>query len=215
MGKTYTVKKIESDITDFADDKHWTDIAAEKIEYYLWLNNGYKPRVDIKLMYSSAYLYVFFKVYEKKIRIQHTTFGSDVWKDSCVELFINPFPEKANDYINIEINAVGAMLIAKGKDRNIRKMFSEADVDGFKIVSSVKDAVNGEFGGEYWTMHYKIPFAFFEKAYGERFSGKKAKANFYKCGDETEYPHYGVWNNIPGNNPDFHQPGYFGELIFE
>jgi hypothetical protein len=215
MKNSYTVTKIDSDILDFAAEEYWKNIAPLKIKNYLWLNNGYRPEVDVKLIYSDNYIYVFFKVYEKKIRVHYTQFGSDVWKDSCVELFINPFSEISKDYINIETNAIGTMLIAKGSSRYDRKVFSETDADNFEIVSSVKEVVDGEFGGDFWTLHYKIPFTFFEKAYGEKFCGDKAMANFYKCGDETEYPHYGVWNNIADEQPDFHKSQYFGEIHFK
>jgi hypothetical protein len=132
-----------------------------------------------------------------------------------VEFFINPFPRKSDDYINIEINAVGAMLIAKGNNRNNRKIFSEQDVESFEIISSIKKPLDGIYGGAYWTLHYKIPIAFFEKSYNEKFTGGSCSANFYKCGDETEYPHYGMWNKIELDNSDFHVPQFFGELVFE
>ena len=36
--------------------------------------------------------------------------------------------------------------------------------------------------------------------------------NFYKCGDETKHPHFGMWNEILVDD-DFHQRQYFGKLI--
>lgn len=46
-------------------------------------------------------------------------------------------------------------------------------------------------------------------------SGLEAKANFYKCGDNTSKPHYLSWNPIGTESPDFHRPDFFGNLIFE
>ena len=37
--------------------------------------------------------------------------------------------------------------------------------------------------------------------------------NFYKCGDETEFPHYGMWSEAVSDTPDFHRPECFGRLI--
>ena len=37
---------------------------------------------------------------------------------------------------------------------------------------------------------------------------------FYKCGDETEFKHRGMWNIINNPKPDFHLPEYFGNIIF-
>jgi len=41
------------------------------------------------------------------------------------------------------------------------------------------------------------------------------RANFYKCADGTDSPHYVSWNPIQTESPDFHCPEYFGEMIFK
>ena len=41
------------------------------------------------------------------------------------------------------------------------------------------------------------------------------KGNFYKCGDDTKYPHFGCWNEVVWEEPDFHRPECFGDLILE
>ena len=44
---------------------------------------------------------------------------------------------------------------------------------------------------------------------------KEIKANFYKCGDELQTPHFLSWNPIQIEQPDFHRPDFFGTLEFE
>jgi len=44
--------------------------------------------------------------------------------------------------------------------------------------------------------------------------GKTFRANFYKCGDMLTVPHYVTWNPVGTENPDYHQPKYFGLLKF-
>ena len=68
------------------------------IDHYLWLDNDYRPRVEIRACYSRRYIYLSFKVFESRIRARFTRFQDPVYKDSCVELFINPFPEKASAF---------------------------------------------------------------------------------------------------------------------
>jgi hypothetical protein len=46
-------------------------------------------------------------------------------------------------------------------------------------------------------------------------AGHVARANFYKCGDETETPHFGAWSPVQTPQPDFHRPEFFGRLVFE
>lgn len=45
--------------------------------------------------------------------------------------------------------------------------------------------------------------------------GMAIHANFYKCGEKTEYPHFGVWKHPGTPKPDFHRPESFGEIVLE
>lgn len=40
-------------------------------------------------------------------------------------------------------------------------------------------------------------------------------ANFYKCGDKLQTPHFLSWNPINLEKPNFHCPEFFGTLNFE
>ena len=211
----YRVTRVEKDFAVPGNPSFWETIPALTIDHYLWLDNSYTPRVEARVCYSNQNLYVFFKVFEPKIRIQFTKFQDAVYKDSCVEFFIDAFPEKQVGYINIETNAVGAMLIAIGPNRASRTRIPEADLKGLEIKTSVEKPVNGAHGAEFWTLTYKLALALFEKYYGAKITpGHLARANFYKCGDETDPPHYGAWSPILWPTPDFHRPEFFGILRF-
>jgi len=43
---------------------------------------------------------------------------------------------------------------------------------------------------------------------------EKILANFHKCADDTNAPHFLSWNPIDTPAPDFHRPEFFGELYF-
>ena len=45
--------------------------------------------------------------------------------------------------------------------------------------------------------------------------GARMKANFYKCGDKLQTPHFLSWNRIDLPSPNFHRPDFFGTLEFE
>jgi hypothetical protein len=215
--KIYSVIKRSEDLSDFTKAEIWADIAPLFIEKYMWVHNNYAPKVDVRIFHTDKFIYLYYDVPENRITIRHTSFGSAVYKDSCVEFFINPFPESSDEYINMEFNALGVMLIGVGKDGDDSKRyyFKEKEVEGFETVSSVKDPVIGYHGATHWTLHIEIPKTFFEKHYGRRFTDKTTIANFNKCGDETEFEHYGSWNEISSPTPNFHLPQYFGDLIFK
>ena len=211
----YRIKKIDKDFDVREESLAWRNIPSLYIRNYFWADTDYKPKVEVKLCYSAHCLYIFFKVYERKIRIQYTKFQDPVSRDSCVELFLDPFPNEKLGYINIETNAVGAMLIEFGRERHNRHLIQKKDLKGFQIATSVKKPMNGFHGSEFWTLKYRFPQKFFEKYYGEKIGpGQVAKGNFYKCGDETEFLHYGAWSPIQSSSPDFHRPEFFGRLIF-
>ncbi len=218
MDKKYIVKKKYDDIKFLPEVKIWEDVNNITIgkKDYLWINNGYKPNVNIKVFHTDKFICLKFKVFEKKVTIKHTKFGSDVWKDSCVEFFINPFPEHSKKYFNIEINALGIPLIGVGESGNDSKRyyFNEKEIKDWEIISSINEPIVGEHGNDFWTLHYKIPKIFFEDYYERDFTNIKGNANFYKCGDETEYEHYGAWNKVVSEKPNFHLPEYFGEIYF-
>jgi len=211
----YRVSRLEKDLPLPGEPSFWSTIPFLKIDHYLWLDNGYRPRVDVRLCASARNLYVHFDVFEAKIRVQFTRFQDPVYKDSCVEMFVDPFPEKRLCYVNVETNAAGAALVAIGPDRSRRTPISLSDLEGFEAVSSVKGSVSGYHGAELWTLSYRLPLSAFEKCYGAKIGpGQSARANFYKCGDETETPHFGAWSPIKTPQPDFHRPEFFGRLVF-
>lgn len=212
----YRVIRAESDFPVPGEPSFWRAIPALKVSHYLWLDNGYRPYVEVRLCHSQQNLYVHYDVFEAKIRVRYTRFQDPVYKDSCVEFFVDPFPEKKVGYINLETNALGTLLVAIGPGRNRRTPIPQAHLEGFEIVTSVKRPVSGYHGAEFWTLAYKLPLSLFEKYYGSQtMAGRAARANFYKCGDETETPHFGAWSPVQSPQPDFHRPEFFGRLVFE
>lgn len=213
--REYRIIPIHEDFSLPGDVRFWEGIEVAPVDHYLWLDNGYKPRVEARACYSPSYLYVYFRAFEPAIRVRYTRLQDPVWKDSCVEFFVDPFPEKEAGYINIETNAIGTMLIYFGPGRQKRSPIPAEDLKDFEIVPSVEAPVDGPYGADFWTLAYRVPLALFEKYYGDRVGpGREARGNFYKCGDETAIPHYGAWNPVLTPKPDFHRPEYFGRLLF-
>lgn len=214
--RSYTVSRKPEDPGDFTKPELWADVTPLFIDKYMWVRNGYAPKVSVRIFHTDRFIYLYYHVPEDRITIRHTAFGSDVFKDSCVEFFINPFPEASPEYVNMEFNALGVMLIGVGKDGDDTKRyyFTEKEVEGFEAVSSIKNPVTGYHGSACWKLYVRVPKSFFEQLYGRQFTDKETIANFNKCGDETEVEHYGSWNEIASPTPNFHLPQYFGILIF-
>jgi hypothetical protein len=211
--KKYTLVKSESNLPDIANDFFWQGITEIKIQDYLWMQNDYQPEVIVKACYSNEYIYLRFLVYEQKVTIRYANIGDPVFKDSCVEFFINLFPEETEEYFNIELNAIGTIKMGYGIKRN-RRYLTATDLMDLKVVTSIKKPVVGYHGSDNWKLYCAIPIKVLEKYSERKFNAEDAIGNFYKCGDETEFAHYGMWNLIENPTPDFHLPEYFGKIIF-
>ncbi len=212
---SYTIRRVASDFRPGAPDAPWADVPPLMVGHYLWLNNGYRPPVEARLCWSPGFLHVRFRVEERQVRVRYVKFQDPVYKDSCVEFFIDAFPESRLGYVNFETNAAGTLLCAFGPDRSNRRPLWPEDLAGFEVVSSIPGPVEGEYGAKAWTLEYRVPLGLFRRLYDREIgSGHRAAANFYKCGDETATPHYGAWSPVGTPTPDFHRPEFFGEVIF-
>ncbi len=214
LSKIYSLKRLRTEIQDISNDDEWQGIEEITIKDYLWMENNYEPEVTVKACYCDEYIYVRFFVYEKRVTITYLNVGDPVFKDSCVEFFINLFPKETEEYFNIELNAIGTIKMGYGIKRN-RKYLTASDLKDMKVVTSIKKPIIGFHGSDHWKLYCAIPIKVFEKVYNRKFKGYDAIGNFYKCGDETEYKHYGMWNLIENEKPDFHLPKYFGKIIFD
>ncbi len=171
--------------------------------------SGYCPKVEFSVCYDSEGFHAHFKVHEKNPKACMTKHFEFVHLDSCVEWFINFDPQHTDRYFNFEVNATGVMNASFRKDRYIETPLTNEDAESLNIKAEVLD--------EFWTVDYTVPFDFIKKYIPdyEMKPGLKLPANVYKCGDETEIPHYGCWNMVDREHPDFHIPSYFGTMFVE
>lgn len=194
----------------------WDEIPKIEIGIFPWDTNGYKPESEAQMFYTDVDFRLRLSSKEKNIRAVNLNMNENVYEDSCLEFFLLPGLLGERKYMNFEFNALGVLLLGIGDGRNNR-IHPKINPDKFEIKASLNIENMKNYNGDLWTIEFKIPFDFLEEHYGRHdfLSGYKMKANFYKCGDKTEYPHYGCWNPIENLTPDFHLPQYFGELILE
>jgi len=176
---------------------------------YPWDNGGYRPEVTFHLSTDEVGFQMHIVVKEADPRRMLTENQTEVCKDSCVEWFVNFAPETYDRYFNMEVNANGAMYASLRKDRFEYQMLEDADIESMNIQTQIHE--------DTWEVRYRIPFALIEKYIpGYHFEECQViRANFYKCGECTEQPHYGVWNKEFSEYPDFHRPEFFGEIVLD
>ncbi|MBR4016788.1 MAG: carbohydrate-binding family 9-like protein [Oscillospiraceae bacterium] len=165
------------------------------------------PKTEGYLQYISGVGFrVMMRCYEENPKATYTQPDDPVFKDSCMEVFLNCFPEHSDCYINVEVNANGAMRCGFGPGRANRPKVLELGLDQPKVDITVQT--------DYWQAEILIPESLLESLYQipcKLPSGHKMRGNFYKCGEETDKPHWATWSAV--ERLDFHTPEYFGELI--
>lgn len=180
-----------------------------------WDNWNYKSDViaNFDIAYDNDHIYLNFHVQESNTKAVYTKINDPVYEDSCVEFFIS-FDDI--NYYNLEFNCIGTVLGEYGSSKLSRKKIEEDLLKEIKTNPSLgRNKIEIINRKTEWTLNVVIPKKIFKYTEIDNFTEKKAKGNFYKCGDKQVVPHFLSWNQIPTNSPNFHLPEYFGELFFE
>lgn len=179
------------------------------IDQYPW-SKAYKPEATAKLCYiKNKGFNVQMTCYEQEPLARFKKPNEPVYKDSCLEFFINFYPEDAQaGYVNFEINSLGTMLCQYGKAGGKERIFL---LDKGLTPPKVKTRVTQRC----WQVEFFIEIELIKSLYGKNNfkKGHILEGNFYKCGDETAIPHYGTWSPINYDFPSFHRPEQFGKFV--
>lgn len=178
-----------------------------------WKGYHYKPDVSLSIAYNDHEIFLKYYITENCFKAEKTETNQMVCEDSCVEFFVSP--EEDGIYYNMEFNGIGTCLLGEGRDRASSKRVDPEIVSKIRRLSSAGTKPVSETTGEFtWTITVAVPFEVFFRHKITSLKGKGFRANFYKCGDKLSVPHYVTWNPVGTENPDYHQPGYFGLLRF-
>ncbi len=172
------------------------------IDYYAWEKNDYRPYAAARVSLWEDALFVRLSCREKDplVRCHHGPDGTP-WLDSCLEFFF--MPEGGDRYLNLEMNAGGGYCCSLGPGREGR-VYRKPFVPGGEPKPTVGDG--------FWRVDAVLSVSGLKALFGvERLSA--LRGNFFKCGEETEFPHYGMWNPVGTPTPDFHRPEFFAPIL--
>ena len=186
---------------------NWDTIESISISKYNW-GGKYRPNASAKLCYIKQDGFSL-QISCEESNPKSVYFHNDepVYKDSCLEFFVNFKPQTdGSGYLNFEGNANGALLCGYGPTKNSRNFLKDLKISPPRVKSLRENNL--------WGYELFIPLSLIQKVYGNLSfeTGVILKGNFFKCGDETELPHYGSWTKINHPTPNFHLPEFFGTL---
>jgi hypothetical protein len=166
------------------------------------------------IRHDETSIYLYYQVTEPQVRAVNTRINSPVWEDSCVEFFLQINEEE--QYYNFEFNAIGTVLGGYGKDRHKRFQLSDRLLALIDATPSLGNSpIESLDKRTFWSLRLIIPVRVLHFSKIASLSGVDARANFYKCGDKLNQPHFLSWKPVLTPEPDFHQPKYFGVLAFQ
>lgn len=171
------------------------------------------PEVSFAIAHCSDAIILHFHVKDHELRAVETANDGRVWEDSCCEFFVSP--DCGSQYYNFECSCIGTLLLHGGiiPERPSAPESCYADVKRWSSLGS--EAFGKRSADTGWDLVEIIPASAFFQHDIKDFCGLKMTANFYKCGDLLDSPHFLSWSPISLPKPMFHCPEFFGELLFE
>jgi hypothetical protein len=205
------IKKISNGLPIVESAALLNGIERQELGFAPWKKYPYQPEVSFVIAHTDDGVFLKYFVVEKAIRAVNNRVNSPVWEDSCVEFFIHFNDGKG--YYNFEFNCIGTQLAGFGKTRLERGLLQDKVVASITTESCISKEKNK--GAICWELTVLIPLDAFVYHNFSTLSGKQARVNFYKCGDQLPEPHFLAWSDIQSKEPDFHLPEFFGEVHFQ
>ena len=215
--KNLTIKKINASAVEASTVPALMDAAGidfNPIACVNWPEYPYQPAVKFRAAHTGDALLLHYQVTEASVRAVALADDGRVWEDACVEFFLSP---EGNDfYYNFECNCTTKLLLHGGPVGSERPTASEEVLKSVKRWASLGTEPFEERVGECtWEVALVIPVSAIFRHEIDSLNGKTMRANFYKCGDLLQTPHFLSWSPIDLPQPKFHCPEFFGELNFE
>jgi hypothetical protein len=201
-------------------DPMWKLADTLEIQHFRPESSEHRPLTSARLLYGERGLHGIFRVQDRYVRCLRTQYHDPVWKDSCVEFFAQPRPDRG--YFNFEFNCGGAFLCCYITNPEPAGDFFKEFVklpaaigQTIQAHSSLPPRIEPEIDQPVsWTLSFFIPITLFEHYLGPLGSlpGQTWRGNFFKCAEENSHPHWASWSPVDQFN--FHRPNCFGSLKF-
>ncbi len=221
-GMLYTVRRARRrpELLGLWESDAWRGAETAEIASFRPEGSTHRPHTSFRLLYDNEFLFGLYSVHDRHVRCVVTRVQGPVWKDSCVELFLQP--RENHGYFNFEFNCGGTFLCHYHPEGATAPSFPppvhplpDTECAQIAIFHSLPPVVDPEISDSVnWCLEFALPFWILERYVGalRPVAGKTWRGNLYKCGDETSHPHWAAWS--PVDRLDFHLPRCFGALHF-
>jgi len=203
----------------------WRHADVAEIASFHPRSSDHRPQTAVWMLHDDDGLYVRFHVRDRYVVCTRTENQSLTCKDSCVEVYLEPFPGQKG-YFNFEMNCGGTLLLfyvidATRSPAGIfrhKHIVPQSLIDTMRIHHSLPRTLEKEIAEPVeWTLECFIPYSLMETYVGKLPpAGERGawRGNFHKCADDSSHPHWASWSPI-GEALNFHVPSTFGTFRFE
>lgn len=186
-----------------------TELPPFRVENALWGTGDFPAMYGYIGFIPGDGFYLRMVCEEKDPLRKYSNANDPVYQDSAMEAFLmfEPVHSRMSKeiYLNLEVNANGALLAGYGAKRTYRSYFTGTDHEAFECHAEIHE--------NDWCAELKIPVWLLEHLYGplELGDGSYFTCNFYKISETKECEHYVSYSPILSSVPSFHMPEFFAD----
>lgn len=199
---------MEYKIITVSDPAEITNAPVANVDGFRLGLPGYEPKTTARLVYIKDKGFLCrMESFETDLKADCHEEDGDTYKDNCMEWFINFNPALSDCYLNFEANSIGVLHVKWGNDEN--RITLDRSIERPTAKAVVYD--------DHWTVDYFISLHTISQVFhvDSVKQGDVYRGNFFKCGDETEKPHYGMWTPVTDPDLSFHTPEHFGTFVLQ
>lgn len=169
-------------------------------------------RTEAKVLYDDQYIYFAFRTVDENIFATMKNRDEHLWEEEVSEVFLQA-DTRYSDYIELEVNPLGAMLDIYLVDVRKPIPYESWNPKGLKWAVNVNGTVDGKPGDQEWTAEIALPLADVVPApHTPPQPGDRWRMNLYRV---EKFPKAGGLAWSPTLKNDFHVPAMFGEIVFK
>ena len=164
---------------------------------------------SVRIAYDVDALLLRFECEDRDIWATYSRRDAPLWEEEVVELFVAPGEDDPSDYVEIEVNPLGAIFDARVTNPQGRRDSMRVDAT-WNAVGLV--AVVGRPSPGAWFAEIEVPWR--DLCGGA--PPRVWRANFFRIERPRDGdPEFSCWSPTFADPPDFHKPASFGRLVLD
>jgi hypothetical protein len=190
------------------DERAWSSVRPIALRR---VQDGARPdqATAVRIAYDLQALLLRFDCDDRDIWATRTLRDEPLWEEEVVELFVAPGEDDPAQYVEIEINPLGAIFDARVANPHGRRETMRVDTawNASGLVADVRRPSPAA-----WRVDLVVPWS---ELCGQRLP-PVWRANVFRIERPRHGPpEFSCWSPTFADPPDFHRPEFFGRLVLD